>query len=72
MRGGYAVVALDYFAYNKTWCLEIEETFRTFLTGTTMRFAFKPMNGAKREFVHTLAEVWGFDADSIDHEPFRR
>jgi transcriptional repressor NF-X1 len=72
MRGGYPIATLDYFANNKSWCFEIEETFRTFLAGTTMRFAFKPMNGTKREFVHGLAEAWGFDAESIDHEPFRK
>jgi len=72
IRGGYAVSALDYFANNKPWCLEIEDAFRNFLAGSTVRFAFKPMNGAKREFVHLLAEAWGFEADSIDHEPFRR
>jgi len=37
-----------------------------------MRHAFKPMTGHKREFVHDLAEAYGLDSDSIDHEPFRR
>ena len=63
---------LDYFNNNKSWCLEIEEMFREFLSGTTMRLAFKPMTGHKREFVHELADAHALDSESVDHEPFRR
>lgn len=72
VKGGYQVRALDFYNNNKLWCTEIEETFREFLKGNAMRLAFKPMNAHKREFIHDLAEIYGFDAESVDHEPFRR
>ena len=72
VKGGYQLRTLEYFAANKVWCQEIEASFREFLAGTTMRRAFKPMTGHKREFVHELAEAYGLDSDSIDYEPFRR
>jgi len=37
-----------------------------------MRWAFKPMTGHKREFVHELADVYELDSESVDYEPFRR
>jgi transcriptional repressor NF-X1 len=72
IKGGYQVRTLDYFNNNRVWCLEIEEMFRKFLSGTSMRLAFKPMAGHKREFVHELADAYGFDSESVDREPFRR
>jgi transcriptional repressor NF-X1 len=72
IKGGYQLRTLEYFVNNRSWCLEIEGMFRDFLGGTTMRLAFKPMTGHKREFMHELAEAYGLDSDSIDHEPYRR
>lgn len=72
VKGGYQIRTLEYFNNNKSWCLEIEEIFRGFLSGTTMRHAFKPMTGHKREFVHELADAYGLDSESVDQEPFRR
>lgn len=72
VKGGYQTRTLEYFANNRTWCLEIEETFRDFIRGTGMRWAFKPMTGHKREFVHELADVYELDSESVDYEPFRR
>src|SRR5271170_2401593 len=72
VKGGYQFRTLEYFANNRTWCLEIDETFRDFLRGTGMRWAFKPMTGHKREFVHELADVYALDSESVDYEPFRR
>ena len=72
VKGGYQIRTLDYFVNNKSWCLEIEGMFREFIAGTTMRLAFKPMNSHKREFVHELAEAYGLDSDSLDHEPYRK
>lgn len=46
--------------------------FRKFSSGTTMRLAFRPMTGHKREFVHELADAYGLDSESVDQEPFRR
>lgn len=72
VKGGYQLRTLDYFNNNRTWCTEIEGVFRDFLSSKSMRHAFKPMTGHKREFVHDLAEAYGLDSDSIDHEPYRR
>jgi R3H domain len=71
-KGGYQTRTLEFFNNYKTWCLEIETIFRQFLSGTTMRYAFKPMTAQKREFLHELADVYGLDSESIDPEPFRR
>jgi transcriptional repressor NF-X1 len=72
MKGGYQVKTLEFFNANKAWSLEIEKTFRGFLSGNSMRYAFKPMPGQKREFVHELAEAYALDAESVDREPYRR
>jgi hypothetical protein len=72
VKGGYQLRTLEFFNSNRTWCQEIEGNFREFLRGNTMRHAFKPMTAVKREFVHELAEAYGLDSDSVDHEPFRR
>jgi transcriptional repressor NF-X1 len=72
VKGGYQFRTLDYFNNNRTWCTEIEGVFKDFLSSKSMRHAFKPMTGHKREFVHELAEAYGLDSDSIDHEPYRR
>jgi len=72
VKGGYQIRTLDYFNNNRMWCTEIEGMFRDFLASKSMRYAFKPMTGHKREFVHELAEAYGLDSDSIDHEPYRR
>jgi transcriptional repressor NF-X1 len=72
VKGGYQIRTLDYFNNNRMWCTEIEGMFRDFLASKSMRHAFKPMTGHKREFVHELAEAYGLDSESIDHEPYRR
>ena len=72
IKGGYQLRTLVYFNNNRAWCLEIEEMFREFLKGNTMRLALKPMAGHKREFVHELADAYGLDSESVDQEPFRR
>lgn len=72
VKGGYQLHILNYFDNNRTWCLEIEEMFREFVGGTSVRLAFKPMTGHKREFVHDLADAYGLDSESVDREPFRR
>lgn len=72
VKGGYQLRTLEFFNNNRSWCQEIEGIFREFLGGKTMRYSFKPMAGAKREFVHEMAEAYALDSDSVDHEPFRR
>jgi len=72
MKGGYEMKTLEFFNNNKVWCMDIEKTLREFLSGNSMRYAFKPMPGPKREFIHELAEVYALDADSVDREPYRR
>lgn len=71
VKGGYQLCTLDFFVNNRTWCLEIEGMFREFLASNSMRLAFKPMTAQKREFVHELADAYGFDSESVDQEPYR-
>ena len=72
MKGGYQLRTLNYFNTNRAWCLEIEDMFRGFLRDKTMRLAFKPMSNHRREFVRDLADAYGLDSESVDHEPYRR
>ena len=71
VKGGYPIQTLDFYSNNRSWCLEIETALKEFLKGAAMRYAFKPMNAPRRDFVRELAGVYGLDAESVDHEPFR-
>jgi len=72
MKGGYQLRTLEFYNSNRAWCMEMEQKFREFLGGTTMRHAFKPMNASRREFVHELADAYSLDSESVDYEPYRR
>lgn len=68
----YSTVTLDYFKGSPKWCQTQEREFRVFAADTTAKqFRFKPMSAAQRAFLHSLAEDFALDTESVDPEPHR-
>ena len=54
------------------WSHKQEETLRLFAADETeKRLRFKPMKKRQRTFIHSIAEDFGLDGESIDPEPHR-
>jgi transcriptional repressor NF-X1 len=54
------------------WAHKQEEALRLFAADDTLkRHRFKPMKPRQRAFIHSLAEDFGFDGESLDPEPHR-
>jgi transcriptional repressor NF-X1 len=54
------------------WSHKQEEALRIFAADETeKRLRFKPMKARQRQFIHSIAEDFGFDSESIDPEPHR-
>jgi transcriptional repressor NF-X1 len=54
------------------WSHKQEEALRMFAADSTeKRLRFKPMKKRQRQFIHSIAEDFGFDGESIDPEPHR-
>lgn len=62
---------MDFYMRNKVWCQTIETQFRNFFLSDARSYAFKPMKGDLRNFIHKLADIWGCHATSLDEEPRR-
>jgi len=57
---------------NVPWCHEQEEILRIFAADEDeKRYRFKPMRPRQRAFIHSLAEDFGLDGESLDPEPHR-
>lgn len=68
----YSNVTLDMFRDHSKWCQTQEREFRVFAADTEeKRLRFKPMDRSKRAFLHSLAEDFGLDSESMDPEPHR-
>ncbi|KAF2720321.1 hypothetical protein K431DRAFT_285977 [Polychaeton citri CBS 116435] len=68
----YSTETIRMFAENTKWAQEQEREFRVFATSDNeKRLRFKPMKPHQRSFVHSLAEDFGFDSESVDPEPHR-
>lgn len=68
----YSTDTLKIFAANVKWAQTHEREFRVFATSDEeRRMRFKPMKSHEREFLHHLAEDFGFDSESMDPEPHR-
>jgi transcriptional repressor NF-X1 len=68
----YSSTTLDMFKDNVKWCQTQEREFRVFgADDTERRLRFKPMPANQRAFLHSLAEDFGFDSESMDPEPHR-
>ncbi|MCJ1309957.1 FKBP12-associated protein [Agyrium rufum] len=68
----YSTETLNMFATNVKWAQTQEREFRVFATDEKeKRLRFKPMPPQQRSFIHSLAEDFGLDSESLDPEPHR-
>lgn len=68
----YSAATLNMYQENSTWAAAQEKQLRLFAADTELkRLRFKPMAGQQRNFIHQLAEDFGFDSESMDPEPHR-
>jgi transcriptional repressor NF-X1 len=68
----YSTETLNMYQQNSTWAAGQEKQLRLFAADPdAKRFRFKPMQRHQRAFVHSLAEDFGFDTESMDPEPHR-
>ncbi|KAI4140328.1 MAG: hypothetical protein L6R39_005847 [Caloplaca ligustica] len=68
----YSSETLKMFRENVKWGQEQEREFRVFAADEMeKRLRFKPMPLSQRAFLHSLAEDFGLDSESMDPEPHR-
>ncbi|KAJ9630474.1 FKBP12-associated protein [Taxawa tesnikishii (nom. ined.)] len=68
----YSKETLSLFSANPQWAQTQEREFRVFAAADDKkRFRFKPMPAQQRAFLHSLAEDFGLDSESMDPEPHR-
>lgn len=68
----YSEDTLRLFQAHPKWAQNQEREFRVFAEADDeKRLRFKPMKPKEREFIHFLAEDFGFDHESMDPEPHR-
>ena len=68
----YSTATLTMFQEFVKWAQTQEREFRVFASDETeKRLRFKPMPPHQRAFIHSLAEDFGFDSESMDPEPHR-
>ena len=68
----YSDTTLRLYLENVPWCHEHEEILRIFAADPDeKRYRFKPMRARQRQFIHSLAEDFGFDGESLDPDPHR-
>ncbi|KAF2262552.1 hypothetical protein CC78DRAFT_408660, partial [Lojkania enalia] len=68
----YSAETLRMYMENSTWAAAQEKEFRIFAAKPEeKRLRFKPMPAQQRAFLHSIAEDFGFDSESMDPEPHR-
>lgn len=68
----YSAETLFLFSEHVKWGQTQEREFRVFASAEDeKRLRFKPMSAHQRAFVHSLAEDFGLDSESMDPEPHR-
>ena len=68
----YSTSTLHMFQEAVKWAQTQEREFRVFAADEAeKRLRFKPMPPHQRAFLHSLAEDFGFDSESMDPEPHR-
>ncbi|KAF1943486.1 hypothetical protein EJ02DRAFT_400588 [Clathrospora elynae] len=68
----YSDATLNMYQKNSTWAATQEKLLRLFAADPDeKRLRFKPMSRNQRAFVHSLAEDFGMDSESMDPEPHR-
>ncbi|KAF2876643.1 hypothetical protein BDV95DRAFT_561255 [Massariosphaeria phaeospora] len=68
----YTTETLSMYQENPTWATAQEKVLRLFAANPDeRRLRFKPMPAHQRAFLHSVAEDFGFDTESMDPEPHR-
>lgn len=68
----YSTTTLKMYLEDVAWAHKQEETLRLFAADETQkRLTFQPMKSRQRAFIHSIAEDFGFDGESLDPEPHR-
>ncbi|RMZ74150.1 nf-x1 type zinc finger [Pyrenophora seminiperda CCB06] len=68
----YSDATLNMYQRNSTWAATQEKQLRLFAADQDeKRLRFKPMPRNQRAFIHSLAEDFGMDSESMDPEPHR-
>ena len=68
----YSTQTLEMHQKQIPWCQAKEGELRTFAADETEKLLrFKPMPSHQRAFIHSLAEDFGLDSESMDPEPHR-
>ncbi|KAI1496074.1 hypothetical protein F5X99DRAFT_90987 [Biscogniauxia marginata] len=68
----YSDTTLKLYRENPQWAQAYEREYRVFAGDREEKvLRFKPMKPHQREFLHSLAEDFGFDSESADPEPHR-
>ena len=68
----YSTATLNMYLEDVNWAHAQEELLRAFAADPNeRRLRFKPMKPHQRAFVHSIAEDFGFDGESMDPEPHR-
>ena len=68
----YSDATLNMYQQNSTWAATQEKQLRLFAADPEeKRLRFKPMPRNQRAFIHSLAEDFGMDSESMDPEPHR-
>lgn len=68
----YSADTLNMYQRNSTWAAAQEKILRLFAASAEeKRMRFKPMQRQQRAFIHSLAEDFGLDTESMDPEPHR-
>lgn len=68
----YSTTTLQMYLEDVAWAHKQEEILRLFAADDEeKRYRFGPMKNRQRAFIHSLAEDFGFDGESLDPEPHR-
>jgi transcriptional repressor NF-X1 len=68
----YAADTINQYLENPAWAQAQEKLLRALAADPDeRRLRFKPMRNRQRAFVHSLAQDFGFDSESMDPEPHR-
>ncbi|PSK55386.1 hypothetical protein B9Z65_2775 [Elsinoe australis] len=68
----YSDETLNLYASYQAWAQTQEREFRVFADSPgEKRLRFKPMKAQERAFLHSLAQDFAFDSESLDPEPHR-
>jgi transcriptional repressor NF-X1 len=68
----YSDATLNMYQKNSTWAATHEKQLRLFAADPDeKRLRFKPMPSNQRAFIHSLAEDFSMDSESMDPEPHR-